>query len=93
MWKAADPEGRLLHEVPNYTLNLSKAWRIVEHLGRTHEVRLDRIPHPDSGTARWICEFTPLDKSHPGYYEVADTAELAICLSALQAKGVEAPAE
>lgn len=70
--------------IPDYTTSVSDAWRVVQQMQHDYwRLRLVGMPKGE-----WMARFWKYDTGE-AEKAVADTAPMAICLAALEAKGVE----
>jgi hypothetical protein len=78
-----DPQG---YPVPNYSEDISAAWKVVEKLAQTRHITVNSAVGLDASKAfvkLWRCEID-LTK-HSSTEEFSDSAPHAICLAALKA--------
>jgi hypothetical protein len=71
-------EGMAYNRVPFYSKKIAAAWLVVEALNR-RGLLIDLASSTDGKT--WVCTFEDDDQQ---YEATADTAPLAICLSAIR---------
>ena len=79
-WDSSGMYSEIVPILPHYSSNISDAWQVVEKI--EGQILIDRTLG-----GRWVCEI--LVNQRTSHMAEADTAEMAICLAALKAKGVD----
>jgi hypothetical protein len=66
--------------IPNYSMNMSDAWLVVEKMSAMHTLTLEQLLDKS-----WRATFIHMPRGYVGY---AKSASHAICLAALQVFGI-----